>query len=127
MREQRFHSRAYIDAAKKLDASYPMVQAVDWANTRALDDYVLSIPATKASIGALLDAGFAIDMRLFQLAPQSHFNAFNAVDGELLTSVSSREAVTVDIAQLIASAQAAKIKAVFDIVPTIRALKLSVP
>merc|ERR1719326_1755554 len=55
------------DAAKKLaDASYPLVKAVDWANTGTLDNFVAKTPATKASITALLDAGLAMDPKLIQ-------------------------------------------------------------
>merc|ERR1711920_961954 len=45
-------------AAKKLaDASYPLISSIDWAGTGVLDKYVVSTPANKAGISALLDAG----------------------------------------------------------------------
>merc|ERR1712157_22882 len=44
-------------AAKKLaDASYPMLQKIDWAATGVLDKYVTNTPASKEGISALLDA-----------------------------------------------------------------------
>merc|ERR1712187_138203 len=93
-------------AAKKLaDASYPMIQKVDWAGTGVLDKYVTNTPANKAGIAALLDA-------------------INAVDGNLVTPLANHEAVTVAIAKLIASAPPAKIKAVFDTVPNVQGLNL---
>jgi len=111
------------DAAKKLaDVSYPMVKAVDWANTGALDKFVAKTPATKESINALLDAGLAMDPKLIQSATQAHLNALNAVDGSLVTPLSNHEEVTIAIAKLIASAPAAKIKAVFDTTPNIQGL-----
>merc|ERR1712125_34935 len=70
-------------AAKKLaDASYPLISSIDWAGTGVLDKYVVSTPANKAGISALLDA----------------------VDGKLVTPLANHEAVTVAIAKLIASA-----------------------
>jgi hypothetical protein len=111
------------DAAKKLaDASYPMVKAVDWTSTGALDKFVVKTPATKESIGALLDAGLAMDPKLIQSATQAHLKAVNAVDGSLVTPLSNHEEVTMAIAQLIASAPATKIKAVFDATPNIQGL-----
>merc|ERR1712039_70591 len=93
-------------AAKKLaDASYPMLQKIDWAGTGVLDKYVTNTPASKQGIQALLDA-------------------VNAVDGQLLTPLANHEAVTVAIAKLIASAPPAKIKAVFDTVPNVQGLNL---
>jgi len=111
------------DAAKKLaDASYPMVKAVDWANTGVLDQFVAKTPATKASIVALLDAGLAMDPKLIQSATQAHLNAVNAMGGDFVTPLSNHEEVTMAIAQLIASAPAAKVKAVFDTMPNIEGL-----
>lgn len=110
-------------AAKKLaDASYPMLQKVDWAQTGVLDKYVTNTPANKAAIGALLDAGLAMDMKTVQGATQAHLDAVNAVDGSLLTPLANHEAVTVAIAKMIASAPPAKIKAVFDTLPNVQGL-----
>jgi len=110
-------------AAKKLaDASYPMIQKVDWAATGVLDKYVTNTPANKAGIAALLDAGLAMDPKLIQGATQAHLDAINAVDGNLVTPLANHEAVTVAIAKLIASAPPAKIKAVFDTVPNVQGL-----
>merc|ERR1712127_406611 len=110
-------------AAKKLaDASYPMLQKVNWANTGVLNKYVTNTPANKAGISALLDAGLAMDMKTVQGATQAHLDAVNAVDGSLLTPLANHEAVTVAIAKLIASAPPAKIKAVFDTVPRVEGL-----
>jgi len=110
-------------AAKKLaDASYPMLQKIDWANTGVLDKYVTNTPANKAGISALLDAGLAMDMKTVQAATQAHLDAVNAVDGSLLTPLANHEAVTVATAKLIASAPPAKIKAVFDTVPNVKGL-----
>lgn len=110
-------------AAKKLaDASYPMLQKIDWAATGVLDKYVTNTPANKAGISALLDAGLAMDPKLIQGATQAHLDAVNAVDGQLLTPLAQHEAVTVAIAKLIASAPPAKIKAVFDTVPDVQGL-----
>ena len=112
-------------AAKKLaDASYPMLQKVDWAGTGVLDKYVTNTPASKEGIKALLDAGLAMNPKLIQGATQAHLDAVNAVDGQLLTPLANHEAVTVAIAKLIASAPPAKIKAVFDTVPNVQGLNL---
>lgn len=112
-------------AAKKLaDASYPMIQKVDWANSGVLDQYVVKTPATKESMKALLDAGLAMDPKLIQSATQAHLDALNAVDGNLITPLDKHEAVTVALAKLIASAPPAKIKAVFDTVPDVKGLNL---
>merc|ERR1711870_5349 len=101
-------------AAKKLaDASYPMLQKVDWASTGVLDKYVSNTPANKAGISALLDAGLAMDPKLIQGATQAHLDAINAVDGNLLTPLANYEAVTVAIAKIIA---------VFDTVPNVQGL-----
>merc|ERR1711913_265869 len=109
-------------AAKKLaDASYPMLQKIDWASTGVLDKYVTNTPANKASISALLDAGLVMDPKVIQGATQAHLDA---VDGQLLTPLANREAVTVAIAKLIASAPPAKIKAVFDTVPNVQGLNV---
>lgn len=110
-------------AAKKLaDASYPVLQKIDWANTGVLDKYVTNTPANKAGISALLDAGLAMDPKLIQGATQAHLDAVNAVDEKLLTPLTNHEAVTVAIAKLIASAPPSKIKAVFDTVPNVQGL-----
>jgi len=110
-------------AAKKLaDASYPMLQSIDWANTGVLDKYVTNTPANKEGISALLDAGLAMDPKLIQGATQAHLDAVNAVDGKLMTPLANHEAVTVAIAKLIASAPPSKIKAVFDTVPNVQGL-----
>merc|ERR1712127_439523 len=110
-------------AAKKLaDASYPMLQKVNWANTGVLNKYVTNTPANKAGISALLDAGLAMDMKTVQGATQAHLDAVSAVDGSLLTPLANHEAVTVAIAKLIASAPPAKIKAVFDTEPSVEGL-----
>jgi hypothetical protein len=110
-------------AGKKLaDASYPMLQKINWADTAVLDNYVAKTPATKESISALLDAGLAMDMKVVQGATKAHLDAVNAVDGSLLTPLANHEAVTVAIAKLIASAPPAKIKAVFDTVPNVQGL-----
>merc|ERR1719323_1719022 len=77
-----------------------MISSIDWAGTGVLDKYVVSTPANKAGISALLDA----------------------VDGKLVTPLANHEAVTVAIAKLIASAPPAKIKAVFDTVPNVQGL-----
>jgi len=112
-------------AAKKLaDASYPMLQKVDWASTGVLDKYVSNTPANKAGISALLDAGLAMDPKLIQGATQAHLDAINAVDANLVTPLANHEAVTVALAKLIASAPPAKIKAVFDTVPSVQGLNL---
>merc|ERR1712024_239457 len=77
-------------AAKKLaDASYPMLQKVDWASTGVLDKYVTNTPANKAGISALLDAGLAMDPKMIQGATQAHLDAVNAVDGKLLTPLAN--------------------------------------
>lgn len=111
------------DAAKKLaDTSYPLVKAVDWANTGALDNFVAKTPATKASIAALLDAGLAMDPKLVQSATQAHLKALDAADGNLVTPLSNFEDVTVAVAKLIASAPASKIQAVFDTTPNVQGL-----
>ena len=113
------------EAAKKLaDASYPMLEKVDWASTGVLDKYVVNTPANKAGISALLDAGLAMDSNLIQGATQAHLDAVNAVGGNLLTPLANHEAVTVAIAKLIASAPPSKIKAVFDTVPSVQGLNL---
>merc|ERR1712187_807071 len=110
-------------AAKKLaDASYPMIQKVDWAGTGVLDKYVTNTPANKAGIAALLDAGLAMDPKLIQGATQAHLDAINAVDGNLVTPLANHEAVTVSIAKFISFAPPAKIKAVFDTVPGVQGL-----
>merc|ERR1712039_981383 len=71
-------------AAKKLaDASYPLISSIDWAGTGVLDKYVVSTPANKAGISALLDAGLAMDPKLIQGATKAHLDALNAVDGKL--------------------------------------------
>merc|ERR1711976_424913 len=73
-------------AAKKLaDASYPMLQKVDWAGTGVLDKYVTNTPASKQGIQALLDAGLAMDPKVIRGATQAHLDAVNAVDGQPLT------------------------------------------
>lgn len=111
------------DAAKKLaDTSYPLVKAVDWANTGVLDNFVAKTPATKASITALLDAGLAMDPKLIQSATQAHLKALDAADGSLVTPLSNFEDVTVAVAKLIASAPASKIQAVFDTTPNVQGL-----
>merc|ERR1711920_933945 len=107
---------------KLADASYPMLQKVDWAGTGVLDKYVTNTPASKEGIQALLDAGLAMNPKLIQGATQAHLDAVNAVDGQLLTPLANHEAVTVAIAKLIASAPPAKIKAVFDAVPNVQGL-----
>jgi hypothetical protein len=110
-------------AAKKLaDASYPLISSIDWAGTGVLDKYVVSTPANKAGISALLDAGLAMDPKLIQGATKAHLDALSAVDGKLVTPLANHEAVTVAIAKLIASAPPAKIKAVFDAVPNVQGL-----
>merc|ERR1712151_1347099 len=112
-------------AAKKLaDASYPMLQKVDWASTGVLDKYVTNTPANKAGISALLDAGLAMKPELIQGATKAHLDAINAVDANLVTPLANHEAVTVALAKLIASAPPAKIKAVFDTVPSVQGLNL---
>merc|ERR1712232_135508 len=65
-------------AAKKLaDASYPLISSIDWAGTGVLDKYVVSTPANKAGISALLDAGLA---KLIASAPPAKIKAvFDAV------------------------------------------------
>merc|ERR1712151_164443 len=110
-------------AAKKLaDASYPLISSIDWAGTGVLDKYVVSTPANKAGISALLDAGLAMDPKLIQGATKAHLDALSAVDGKLVTPLANHEAGTVAIAKLIASAPPAKIKAVFDAVPNVQGL-----
>merc|ERR1712037_306348 len=65
-------------AAKKLaDASYPLISSIDWAGTGVLDKYVVSTPANKAGISALLDAGLAMDPKLIQGATKAHLDALN--------------------------------------------------
>merc|ERR1712014_298163 len=118
-------AQATFEAFKKLaDASYPMLQKIDWAGTGVLDKYVTNTPASKQGIQALLDAGLAMDPKVIQGATQAHLDAVNAVDGQLLTPLANHEAVTVAIAKLIASAPPAKIKAVFDTVPNVQGLNL---
>merc|ERR1712203_147346 len=110
-------------AAKKLaDASYPLISSIDWAGTGVLDKYVVSTPANKAGISALLDAGLAMDPKVIQGATRAHLDALSAVDGKLVTPLANHEAVTVAIAKLIASAPPAKIKAVFDAVANVQGL-----
>merc|ERR1711920_868904 len=84
--------------------------------------YVVSTPANKAGISALLDAGLAMDPKLIQGATKAHLDALSAVDGKLVTPLANHEAVTVAIAKLIASAPPAKIKAVLDAVPNVQGL-----
>ena len=45
-------------AAQKLaDASYPLLEKIDWASTGVLDKYVTNTPANKTGINALFGVG----------------------------------------------------------------------
>lgn len=110
-------------AAKGLaDAAYPLAKSIDWANTGALDSYVASTPANKEAILALLNAGLAMKPEAIQGAVRAHLDAMNDVDKSLVTSQKGFEAVTVAVAKMIASANPAAIKKVFDTVPQVEGL-----
>jgi len=110
-------------AAKKLaDASYPLLEQVDWGRTPVFNQW-LSESSQKwqpakiaAAVESTLALGLAMDQKLIAQSVATHDKAIDHAlsSGSLVTPLEDHEAVTESIARMLASAPAEKIKAVFD-------------
>jgi len=112
------------DAAKKLaGASYPLVQAIDWTKNEPLTKYMASgASANKAAMSAVLDLSLALDPALIKTAVEAHKKAVEASDAQMRTPLANHEEVTVALANMLASAPAAKVFAIFGAVPNLQQL-----
>lgn len=110
-------------ASKKLaDASYPLIQAIDWGKSPVLTKWLSESGAnwgpTKiaAAVESTLKLGLAMDQDLVVKAVQAHDKAImDAMNNpKLVTPLADHEEVTEAIARMIASAPPALVKDVFN-------------
>merc|ERR1719229_585387 len=112
------------DTSKKLaDASYPLLQQIDWARSPALNKWLSGAaeswnPGKK--IGYALDAtlklGMQMDQKLVASSVAAHEKAIAAAANQpgLVTPLAQHEAVTESIVRMIASAPRDRVQEVFD-------------
>jgi len=110
-------------AAKELaDASYPLVEKIDWEKTPVLTKFLLkSAPSWDAKKLAVafdktLELGAAMDPALIRTSVAAHDKALTDAISRpgLVTPLEDFEAVTQSIARMLGSAPTDKVRAVFD-------------
>jgi len=110
-------------AAKELaDASYPLIQKIDWEKSPVLTKWLGSASETwepakiAAAVDSTLKASAAMDSQLIVKAVAAHDKAVvDAINQPgLVTPLADHEAVTESIVRMLASAPPEKVKAVFD-------------
>jgi len=112
------------DASKKLaDASYPLLQQIDWSRSPALNKWLSSAaegwspgkPVAEA-VGSTLKLGLAMDQKLVAASVAAHEKAVAdaAAQPGLVTPLEDHAAVTESIARMFATVPADSVKAVFD-------------
>jgi hypothetical protein len=118
------HADRIGDAAKNLaDASYPLVEKIDWGRTPEIAKWLSNAQGWSAGKDKLAEAvestlklGLEMDPALIKASVAAHDTAVINAMGKpgLVTPLSDHEAVTESIARMLASAPAADIRAVFD-------------
>jgi len=122
-------------AAKKLaDASYPLVEKIDWEKSPVLTKFLLkSAPSWDAKKLAVafdktLELGAAMDPALIRTSVAAHDKALTDAISRpgLVTPLEDFEAVTQSIARMLGSAPTDKVGAVFDAYAEVGLKKLNV-
>merc|ERR1712094_96366 len=100
-----------------------MGQAIDWTNPAPLTKYLSSgVQGNKAAISAVLDVATSLDPALVRKAVDAHKKAIEVADGQLKTPQANFEEVVTALANLLASAPAAKVFTVAGAIPNVNEL-----
>jgi hypothetical protein len=119
-------------AAKFSDATYPIMQKIDWGNTPLISKYIAEASATNpkmmaAAFDKTLEVGLSMDPKLVAAAVAAHAKAIEGAVGNpgLVASKADFAAVNEALARMIGSADPAKFKAILTAFPGNADLQMS--